>query len=622
MSSFTHLNLVPENFPRLDPEPGEAPYGNGVGMSYSPSVSSRGAPSIFDREDIAEEYAEKRSAEITQATSQQASSPDEPSSYDLKPPPPSVSHANGERLAERLFSIDHLDLILRDHTLSRNFTTFLNRYRPLSSPVLVRYLEAKKATAAVEYANAVAAGSLSFGSSPATAAATVDSRFESRARRAVDELTSDALPAYITHQLVKIVTECLVKEITGSNAPVMRELVQGVAEVYCLSDPSLPDNPLVYASEEFYRTTQYGREYVIGKNCRFLQGPKTSPSTVSRFAEALAQGEEICETLLNYRRDGSPFLNLCLIAPLYDNKGKVRYFLGCQVDVTNLIDGGRGMESFQRLLAEDRGRSRAAITPKSSLKALSELGEMLTNDEMDVIQNRGRAGSAHSGASTPVHPATRPSRRILGMEDQIDTELWPAAHHGPSGRLPGVYQNFLLVRPYPSLRITFTSAALRIPGLLQSRFLDRIGGPTSLREGIAEAFASGVSVTAKISWLTNVNPGDATQSNVEGRPRWIHCTPMMGSDEKVGVWMVVMVEREDITGSINAHVRNLSISQPTVGAGSKKFTGNKLYAQYLRREGQGTDNDSMMSGRVGSGRASASPRHQRPRGMDDHFRDF
>lgn len=145
------------------------------------------------------------------------------------------------------------------------------------------------------------------------------------------------------------------------------------------------------------------------------------------------------------RRDGSPFLNLCMIAPLYDNKGNVRYFLGCQVDVTNLIDGGRGMESFQRLLAEDRGRSRAAITPKSSLKALSELGEMLTNDEMDVIQNRGRAGSVHSGASTPVHPATRPSRRILGMEDQIDAEMWPAAHHGPSGRLPGVYQNVSLL---------------------------------------------------------------------------------------------------------------------------------------------------------------------------------
>lgn len=46
------------------------------------------------------------------------------------------------------------------------------------------------------------------------------------------------------------------QEITGQGTPVMRELVNGLAEVYCLSDPSLPDNPIVYASEEFYKCTQ------------------------------------------------------------------------------------------------------------------------------------------------------------------------------------------------------------------------------------------------------------------------------------------------------------------------------------------------------------------------------
>ncbi|KAI7042315.1 hypothetical protein KC352_g46504, partial [Hortaea werneckii] len=107
----------------------------------------------------------------------------------------------------------------------------------------------------------------------------------------------------------------------------MRELIPSLAEVYCVTDPSLPDNPIVYASEEFYNTTQYGREYVIGRNCRFLQGPKSSNSTVRRLIDALTAGQEICETILNYRRDGSPFVNLLMLAPLYDNKGQVRYFL-------------------------------------------------------------------------------------------------------------------------------------------------------------------------------------------------------------------------------------------------------------------------------------------------------
>ena len=50
---------------------------------------------------------------------------------------------------------------------------------------------------------------------------------------------------------------------------------------------------------EFYRTTQYGRDYVIGRNCRFLQGPQTERQSVSRLGQALRQGQEVCETILN-----------------------------------------------------------------------------------------------------------------------------------------------------------------------------------------------------------------------------------------------------------------------------------------------------------------------------------
>ena len=60
---------------------------------------------------------------------------------------------------------------------------------------------------------------------------------------------------------------------------------------------------------------------------------------------------------------------------------------------------------------------------------------------------------------------------------------------------------YLLVRPYPSLRIIFVSPGLRIPGLLQSRFLSRIGGPSHVRDGLSDAFEAGAAVTAKILWL-------------------------------------------------------------------------------------------------------------------------
>jgi hypothetical protein len=67
--------------------------------------------------------------------------------------------------------------------------------------------------------------------------------------------------------------------------------------------------------------------------------------------------------------------------------------------------------------------------------------------------------------------------------------------------------------------------------------MDRIGGPQSVRDGILESLTEGVTVTARISWLTGAT-NQEERSSLEGKARWIHCTPLLGSDEKVGVWMI------------------------------------------------------------------------------------
>ncbi|KAF1994624.1 hypothetical protein P154DRAFT_548979 [Amniculicola lignicola CBS 123094] len=572
------------------------------------------------------------------------------SAYDLKPPPPRVSHDNAELIADRLFSTDHLNLILKDPALSQRFTTFLNQFRPQSAPTLVRYLETQKALTAIRYANALVEqmSSRSGSSSTANGAAQLDAKFEHLAQQISEELVTDALPAYITYRMVSVVTECLVKEVTGSNTPLMREMVQGLAEVYCMSDPSLPDNPICFASDEFYNTTQYGREYVIGKNCRFLQGPKTQSQTVKRISEALQNGQEICETLLNYRRDGSPFLNLAMMAPLMDHKGAVRYFLGCQIDISHLLEGGRGLESLKMLLARDlqsnKGPFPDPVNQTHPVKILKELGTMLNDEEAEALRNNASEHntrpSFESGASTPtarsIHSHHHPTRRFVGMDEpSFETEppIWPPSQFGPSGRLPGVYQNYLLVRPYPSLRIIFTSAALRIPGLSMSRLMDRVAGPQHVREGLESALAAGVGVTAKVSWLTqsrrngqeqgqfgnaNGDSSDRDSNALDGKPRWIHCTHLLGSDSKPGVIMIVMVDKEEITGHLNPSSSSPSRIKTPVRTGtgtgdrgggfegwplkgmggsaaSAKFTSAKLYAEYLRREGR---EERSLGGRV------------------------
>ena len=254
------------------------------------------------------------------------------------------------------------------------------------------------------------------------------------------------------------------------------------------------------------------------------------------MSQAMKNGVEICETVLNYRRDGTPFVNLLLIAPLYDDKGRVRYFVGCQIDITKLIEGGRGLTSFRRLLARSPTTMASPAGPQSSsLKALAELGQQLGREEMDAVRQRSDS-TGESGRNTPP-PRPGTARRFFGIDDEPERVVWPPSNFGPSGRLPGVYQHYMLVRPFPSLRITFTSASLRIPGMLQSKLFDRIQAPPFVRDGILEALTEGIGVTAKINWLANIGPG-GDREGAQGRQRWIHCTPLIGSDERVGVWMV------------------------------------------------------------------------------------
>lgn len=133
-------------------------------------------------------------------------------------------------------------------------------------------------------------------------------------------------------------------------------------------------------------------------------------------------------------------MNLLMIAPLYDNKGTVRYFLGCQIDVSPLIEAGRGVESFAQLLAQDRTESRfGGRAQRDPNHLLGELGSLLNDQEAASVRKQGRSNSIATGRSTP-QASPGGGRRVLGMEDAPEN-IWPHDSLGPSGRLPGVYQN-------------------------------------------------------------------------------------------------------------------------------------------------------------------------------------
>ena len=96
------------------------------------------------------------------------------------------------------------------------------------------------------------------------------------------------------------------------------------------SDPSRPDNPMVYVSEEFEAQTGYSPEEAIGRNCRFLQGPETNPHAVEAIRQGLKAETRFTIDLLYYRKDGTAFMNRLRIRPIYDGDGRLMFFAGAQ----------------------------------------------------------------------------------------------------------------------------------------------------------------------------------------------------------------------------------------------------------------------------------------------------
>jgi diguanylate cyclase (GGDEF)-like protein/PAS domain S-box-containing protein len=101
-----------------------------------------------------------------------------------------------------------------------------------------------------------------------------------------------------------------------------------------VSDPSQPDNPLIYANDAFEEITGYSKDEALGRNCRFLQGEETDPEKISEMRTAIENEEPSTVRIKNYRKNGDPFWNRVSITPVRDDDGEVTHFVGVQQDVT------------------------------------------------------------------------------------------------------------------------------------------------------------------------------------------------------------------------------------------------------------------------------------------------
>ncbi|KAL3620642.1 Phototropin-1 [Castilleja foliolosa] len=162
--------------------------------------------------------------------------------------------------------------------------------------------------------------------------------------------------------------------------------LERIEKNFVITDPRLPDNPIIFASDSFLELTEYSREEILGRNCRFLQGPETDPATVREIRKAIDGQTEVTVQLINYTKSGKKFWNLFHLQPMRDQKGEVQYFIGVQ------LDGSQHVEPLHNCIPEATATESAKLVKETAGNvddAVRELPDANTKPE-DLWKNHSK----------------------------------------------------------------------------------------------------------------------------------------------------------------------------------------------------------------------------------------
>lgn len=169
----------------------------------------------------------------------------------------------------------------------------------------------------------------------------------------------------------------------------LSDMIATSAIAAVISDPRLPDNPIVECNEAFTALTGYTRDEIIGRNCRFLAGTDTEPALTERIGSAVRERRPVLVEILNYRKDGRPFRNAVLVAPIFGADGDLEYFLGSQMEVALPADAlpARG-EVASAQIAALSPRQRAVLIGMAAGKLNKQIAYDLGLTERTVKMHR------------------------------------------------------------------------------------------------------------------------------------------------------------------------------------------------------------------------------------------
>ncbi|KAL8995124.1 MAG: hypothetical protein Q9188_006884 [Gyalolechia gomerana] len=313
----------------------------------------------------------------------------------------------------------------------------------------------------------------------------------SNAQEDVEQILRSAIyPRFVKYQITNSASRALATD---------RQRYQGLGDCFCLTDPAKADNPIVYASDGFVGVTGYSRAEIVPRNCRFLQGNYTDKTATRRLKASIDAKEETVELLLNYKKNSEPFWNLLYVAPLFDANGRVKFYIGGQINCSTTI------------------RSNTDVLRILSMSDDPEEGKEVVEAVKDTRPSKRSFFGFGRKESTPKPPASskRVEVREAGMEHGLLKQIEKMNFRSQMEAFYTAYSKYLVIS-YDSFTIQFYSLGIaEVLGITDRNNQDFVGNnvfkflaqhtatlPREFKSKVKDALKQGQPISASINLFT------------------------------------------------------------------------------------------------------------------------
>lgn len=259
----------------------------------------------------------------------------------------------------------------------------------------------------------------------------MESVFVDATRHVKKRIAKEAFPGFVQTQFTHCASVALSSGTNGIGSPKLE--YPGLGESFCISTVANPQTMITAASDAFAKLTGYPAAEILSRgsssSCSFMQGPFTDQAAIGRIRAGLREGREVSELILNYRRDGEPFWNLFTLFPLKDQQGRIWYWLGAQIDVSESVTSRRDL-----LRVLNRNRNPDAPTSGSTISSEEkDDNSTIVSRESSVRSNSRSGGFLQQFRKNTRSPSPPPTPTAEYRHQQQQQQQ----HHHPYSKSAG-----------------------------------------------------------------------------------------------------------------------------------------------------------------------------------------